>query len=74
MKSNSQNSIIANTGKGLKISKSRFNRYCGQVDSCTSEKIYRPSGMWDNLILDNLDVELHLSNISELPNFWTSRM
>ena len=42
---NTQNSIIINKGKDLKISKNRFNRYGGQVRSSTSEKnIYRPSG------------------------------
>ena len=74
MISNPQNSVITKTGKDLKISKNRFNRYGGQVASRTSEKVYRPSGMWDNLISDSLDVGLHLSNISEVQNFRTSRM
>ena len=38
MISNTQNSIITNTGKDFKISKNRFNRYGGQVGSRTSEK------------------------------------
>ena len=38
MLANTQNSIIINKGKGLKISKSRFNRYGGQAGSRTSEK------------------------------------
>ena len=38
------------------------------------KKIYGPSGMWDNLISDSLDVGLHLSKISEVRNFRTSRM
>ena len=37
---NTQNSIIINKGKDLKISKNRFNRYGGQVRSSTSKKIY----------------------------------
>ena len=41
---NTQNSIIINKGKDLKISKNRFNRYRGQAGSRASEKIYRPSG------------------------------
>ena len=74
MISNTQTSIIANTGKDLKISKNRFKRHSGQVGSRTSEKIYRASGMWNNLISDSLDVGLHLFNISEVPNFRASRM
>ena len=35
---------------------------------------YHLSGMWDNLISDSLDVGFHLPNISEVRNFWTSRM
>ena len=38
MISNTQNSVITNTGKDLKILKNRSNRYGGQVGSCTSEK------------------------------------
>ena len=73
MISNTQNSIITNTEKDLKISKNRFNRYGRQVGSRASEKIYRPSGMWNNLISDSLNVGLHLSNITEARNFRTSR-
>ena len=35
------------------------------------KKIYRPSGMWDKLISDSVDVGLQLSNISEVQNFRT---
>ena len=38
MFSNTQNSVIINTGKYLKISKNKFSRYDGQVGSRTSEK------------------------------------
>ena len=39
MLANTQNSIITNKGKDLKIQKkNRFNRYGGQTDSRTSEK------------------------------------
>ena len=38
MLSNTQNSIIINKRKDLRISKNRFNRYGGQVGSHTSEK------------------------------------
>ena len=69
-----KNSIITNTGTDLKISKNSFNKYDGQVGSRTSEKIYQPSGMCDNLISGSLDEGLHLSNIADTRNFWTSRM
>ena len=74
MVSNTQNSIITNKGKDLKISKNRFNRYGGQVGSRTSEKIYQLPGMWDNLISDSMDVGLNLSNISEVRKFRTSKL
>ena len=46
MMSNTQNSIVTDTGNDLKISKNRFNRYGGQVGSGANEKnIYRPSGI-----------------------------
>ena len=70
MLSNTQNSI---TGKHEKRFEDIKNRYGRQVGSRTSKK-NRPSGMWGNLILDSLDVRLHLSNISEVRNLWTSRM
>ena len=38
MLANTQNSIIINKGKDLKISKKRINRYGGQAGSRTSEK------------------------------------
>ena len=38
MISNTQNSIVTNTEKDLKISNNRFNRYGGQAGSQTSEK------------------------------------
>ena len=38
MLANTQNSIIINKGKDLKISKKRINRYGGQAGSPTSEK------------------------------------
>ena len=38
MLANTQNSIIINKGKDLKISKNKFNKYGGQAGSCTSEK------------------------------------
>ena len=38
MLANTQNSIIINRGKDLKISKNKFNRYGGQARSSTSEK------------------------------------
>ena len=38
MIANTQNSVITHTGKDFKISKYRFNRYGGQVGSCTIEK------------------------------------
>ena len=38
MLDNTQNSIIINKGKDLKIKKNRFNRFGGQTDSRTSEK------------------------------------
>ena len=38
MISNTQNSVITNTGKDFNISKNRLNRYGGQVGSRTSEK------------------------------------
>ena len=56
-------------GKDLKISKHRFNRYGGQVNSRARAKIHRPFGTWDSLIPDSLDVGFHLSNISEVRNF-----
>ena len=37
MLSNTQNATIIKTGKDLKISKNRFNRYGGQVGSCAGE-------------------------------------
>ena len=60
-----------NTGKDLKISKT------GMADRWVlvqEKKIYRLIGMWDNLILDRLDVGLHSSNIFEVRNIRTSRM
>ena len=74
MLANTQKSIIVNNGKKLRISKNRFNRYGRQAGSRTSEKIYRQSGWWNNLISDSLDVRLHLFNISEFRNFSTSKM
>ena len=53
-----QNLIITNTKKDLKISKHKFNRYGGQVGSCISEKNISTVCMWGNLILDSLDVGL----------------
>ena len=38
MLSNTQNSIVINIGKDLKISNNRFNRSGGQLGSRTSEK------------------------------------
>ena len=38
MLANTQNSIIINKGKDLKISKNRFNGYGGQAGSRTREK------------------------------------
>ena len=38
MLSNTQNPIIINTGKSLKVSKNTFNRYSGRVGSRTSEE------------------------------------
>ena len=75
MLANTQNSIIINKRKDLKISKNRFNGYGVQAGSRTREKkIYRPSGMWENLILDSLNVGLYLSNISKVRNLRTSGM
>ena len=52
-----------NTGKDLKISKAgRADRWVlVQV-----KKICQPSGTWDNLISDSLDVGLRSSNNSEV--------
>ena len=66
MLSNRQDSIIINTEKEFKISQHRFNWYGGQVENLQVKKIYRSSGMRDNLISDSLDVGLHLSIISEV--------
>ena len=60
-----------NTGKDLKISKT------GMADRWVlvqEKKIYRLIEMWDNLILDRLDVGLHSCNIFEVRHFRTSRM
>ena len=72
--SNTQNSLITNTGKYLKILKTDL---IGMVDRWVLvqvKKIYRPSEMWGNLISDSLDVGLHLLNIPEVQNFRTSTM
>ena len=53
MLANTQNSVIINKGKDLKISKNKFNRHGGQAGSRTSEKIYI-STVW---ILGQLDLE-----------------
>ena len=54
--------MITNMGKELKISKNRFN--------------ISMEDRWNvrQLISDSLDAGLHLSNISEVRNFRTSRM
>ena len=54
--------MITNTGKELKISKNRFN--------------ISMEDRWNvrQLISDSSDAGLHLSNISEVRNFRTSRM
>ena len=74
MISNTQNSVNNKHGKTFENIKNRFNRYGGRWILVQVKKIYRPSEMWDNLISDSLDVGLHLSNISEVRNFRTSRM
>ena len=74
MLANTQNSVIINKGKDLKISKNKFNRHGGQGGSLTSEKKYRPSGYWDNLISDILDMGFHLTNILEVRNFRKNRI
>ena len=67
--SNTQNSIIINMGKNSKISKNRFNRYGGQVGSRRNEK--NISTVWNR---GQFDIGQHLLNISELRNFWTSKI
>ena len=52
MLANTQNSIIINKGKDLKISKNRFNRYDVQAGSRTSEK--HKSAIW---IVGQFDIE-----------------
>ena len=66
---NTQNSIIINTGKNSKISKNRFNRYGGQVGSRRNEK--NISTVWNR---GQFDIGQHLLNISELRNFWASKI
>ena len=48
-----QNSLITNMGKDLKISKNSINRYGGQMGSCTSEK--NISTVWN---VGQFDIEL----------------
>ena len=64
MISNPQNSVTTNTGKDLKISKNRLNRYGGRVDSRTSEK-----NIWTARNVGQFDIGQLRYGTSLVPHF-----
>ena len=71
MLTNTQNSIIINTGKDLETQERKHGKgSIGAVDKwvflSSTKNIYRPSGMIENLISDSFDTGLHLANILEV--------
>ena len=68
MLANTQNSIVINKGKDLKISKNRFNRYGGQTGSRTCAK--NISTVW---IVGKFDIGQLGSGTSLVQHFGSSK-